>query len=134
MAYVEGIVVASNLTNEAALGAVLDELPAVGGDLLDRVEHWRPEDGHGPAGAEDFAAGRNRPETLAAAGAFWSTRPAGLEAKAAWLGPVRKDYRMRYRLDLVRDLADGRRETLSLVRLGPDRFAAYRTVAQAPGR
>jgi len=75
----------------------------------------------------------NRHETAAKALDFWQGRPEGLVAKAAWLGPVRKEYRMRYRLDLVREDDAGRRETLSVVRLGDDRFAATRTAQPSGG-
>jgi hypothetical protein len=128
-AFVEGIVIASNLTDAKRLRAVLDELPAVGGSLLERIEHWRPEDGRGPADAADFAASRTRDEAAEAAFEFWKTAPPEVEARGAWMGPVRKDYRLRYRLDLARDSSGGRRETLGLVRLGSDRFAVYRTAA-----
>jgi hypothetical protein len=45
------------------------------------------------------------------------------------MGPVRKDYRMRYRLDLVRDTAAGRRETMTVIRTALDRFTTYRTIS-----
>jgi hypothetical protein len=125
--YIDGILVGSNLVNAAAFGEVLGELPTVGADLLARVEGWRPGTGTGQAGAEDFAADRPTDGALAAALAFWEASPPGLRAKAAHLGPVRKDYRLRYRLDLVRDDAAGRRETFTVVRTAPDRFATYRT-------
>ena len=41
------------------------------------------------------------------------------------MGPVRKDYRMRYRLDLVRDFSDGRRESLIIMRTGPYKLTTY---------
>ncbi|MCX5653429.1 MAG: hypothetical protein NTY65_02090 [Planctomycetota bacterium] len=126
--YVEGIVVASNLLDAERMQAVLDELPAAGADLLTRVEGWRPEAGHGPPGAMDFTPGWKRDAVATFALDFWKTKPDGLKAKAAWLGPVRKDYRLRYRLDLVRDFATHQRETLSIVRIGTDLFATYRTV------
>lgn len=122
--YIDGIVVTSNLAGAAALGSVLDELPSVAADLLERVEGWHA--GDGPAGAEDFAPERSRDEALRAALDFWEAAPEGLEAKAAWLGPIRKDYRMRYRLDLVRDLAGGRRETLVVLRAAGGKFTTYR--------
>jgi hypothetical protein len=124
--YVEGIIVSSNLAAPDRMASVLSELPTAGSDLLARVEQWRPEVGSGPAGAQDFTASRRHGEAAAAAMEFWSASPEGLEAKAAWLGPIRKDYRMRYRLDLIRDFAGGRRETFTVVRLGLDRFATYR--------
>ena len=130
--YIEGVVAATNLADESRMRAVLGELPTVGGELLERVEHWRPEDGRGPPGAEAFVEGMNRHETAAKALDFWQGRPEGLVAKAAWLGPVRKEYRMRYRLDLVREDDAGRRDAFSIIRLGDDRFAAYRT-AQPSG-
>jgi len=133
VAYVDGIVVTTSLADESRFGAVLGELPTVGGDLLARVEHWRPEDGRGPPGTDAFAADRNLRETARQALDFWQGRPEGLIAKAAWLGPVRKEYRMRYRLDLVREDDAGRRETFSVVRLGDDRFAAYRTAQPSGG-
>ncbi len=128
--YVEGIIVSSNLTSLERMKSVLAELPSVGSDLLARVEKWRPEDGTGPAGARAFTPTRRRDDAAVAAKEFWSAAAPGLEAKAAWLGPIRKDYRMRYRLDLVHDYTGGRRETFSVVRLGRDRFATYRTDAQ----
>ena len=124
--YAEGIVIATNLGEEKRLRAVLDELPAAGAKLLARVEGWQPDDGHGPPDALDFTAGGTRDEAADAALRFWQTLPEDLEARGAWLGPVRKDYRLRYRLDLVRDCGGGRRETLVVVRLGNDRFATYR--------
>jgi hypothetical protein len=136
--YVEGIVVSSNLAGR--MGEVLDELPAVPGDLLDRVEGWRPQAGWRlslasrlarPAGAETFADALTRQEAVALADRFWS-ETGDLEARAAWLGPVRKDYGLRYRLDLARDLAAGRRDVLVVLRTAPDRFAAYRTHAARP--
>jgi len=132
--YIEGIVVGSNLGDAAAVREVLGELPTVGSDLLGRIEGWRPTDGNGPAGAEDFVADRTSDEAVEAALGFWQASPPELQAKAAWLGPVRKDYRMRYRLDLVRDGADGRRETFTVVRTSGDWFTTYRTVGNAPAR
>jgi hypothetical protein len=128
--YVDGIVVSTNLSDTARVAAVIEELPAVSGDILARVEGWKP-DGGAPAGAADFAPARQPGEALAAAVAFWQTCPAGIDARAAWLGPVRRDYRLRYRLDLVRDFTDGRREAFTLVRTAPDRIATYRTVGRA---
>lgn len=125
--YIDGILVGSNLTGGDAMRGVLGELPTVGADLLARVEGWRPGTGTGPAGAEDFAPDRTTDGALAAALAFWEASPPGMRAKAARLGPVRKDYRLRYRLDLMRDDAAGRRETFTVVRTAPDRFATYRT-------
>ena len=130
--YVEGIVVSSNLTAPAQMKAVLNELPAAGGDLLARVEGWQPQAGKGPPEALDFTPARHEDDAAAAALAYWAAKPDGLEAKAAWLGPIRKDYRLRYRLDLVRDFSGGRRETLSIVRTARDRLATYRTVVKAP--
>ena len=130
--YVEGIIVSSNLGKLERMKSVLAELPTAGSDLLSRVEKWRPEDGTGPAGARDFVLARRHEEAAAATMEFWAATPQGLEAKAAWLGPIRKDYRMRYRLDLIRDFAGGRRETLTVVRLGMDRFATYLTERAAP--
>jgi hypothetical protein len=122
-AYIDGIVVASNLGTATALGAVLDELPAVGADLLRRVEGWTAD--KGPDGAEDFTPDRTREQALAAALAFWQAAPDGLEAKGAWLGPIRKDYRMRYRLDLARDFPGGRRETRVVLRAASGSFTTY---------
>jgi len=137
--YADGIVVSSNLKDAGRMAAVLDELPMVGGDLLARVEGWRPEDGRGPPGASDFAAGKTRDEAARLAIEFWQKEPEDLKARAAWLGPVRKDYRMRYRLDVVRDCltggrqpGSGRRETLLVLRTAVDRFILYRTTADAP--
>ena len=145
--YIDGIVVSPNFSSAERLAEALDELPAAGADLLARVEGWRPGEAAGPAGArlggrsacgEISQSGRGRRAThfkpdlsrdAAAAEAFrfWQEAPAGLEAKAAWMGPVRKDYRMRYRLDLVRDFSAGRRESLVVVRTAPEAFALYRT-------
>jgi hypothetical protein len=130
--YVEGIVVSSNLADVGRMNAVLDELPVAGAALLARVEGWRPETGQGPAAALDFKADRTRDGAAQAAMDFWTAAPDGLDAKAAWLGPIRKDYKLRYRLDLVRDFADGRREALVIVRLGRDHFATYRTAGRRP--
>jgi len=127
--YVDGVIVSSNLVDEAAMGQVLAELPTVGADMLARIEGWRPNDTTGPAGASDFTTDRTAAEATRAAFDFWAAATPGLKAKAAWLGPIRKDYRMRYRLDLVRDHAAGRREMLSIVRTGRDQFATYRTTA-----
>jgi len=132
--YVEGIVVPTNLTDASRMAAVLEELPVVGADLLARVEHWRPDDGRGPPEAKGFAAKRPRDEAARVAMDFWRESPDGMAARAAWLGPVRKDYRMRYRLDLVIDCVTGRRDMLVIVRLGPDRFGTYRTAPRAGGR
>ena len=129
--YADGIVVSTNLTSADRVTELMDELPTVAGDLLARVEGWRPEDGRGPAGAATFAANLARDAVVADAWRFWETPVPGLEAKAAWLGPVRKDYRLRYRLDLVRDLAGGRRETLTVLRTQGDRFARYLTMGEA---
>ena len=131
-AYVDGIIVSSALADGEHMAEVLGELPAAGADLIKRVERWDPAARQGPEGALDFAAGRNRRETLAGTMRFWTESPAGLEAKAAWMGPIRRDYRLRYRLDLVRDTADGRRETFTVIRTGPEEFATYRTAAAAP--
>jgi len=125
--YIDGIVVSSNLTSAKRVSEVLDELPTAGADLLERVEGWRPGKGTGPAGARNFKPDLARDAAAAEAIRFWQDAPAGLEAKAAWMGPVRKDYRMRYRLDLVRDFSDGRRENLAVVRTAPDRFAVFQT-------
>ena len=114
------------------MAVVLEELPVVGPDLVKRVERWDPEQDHGPAGAADFAAGRGSDDVLTGAMQFWQDKPEGLEARAAWLGPVRRDYRMRYRLDLVRDFDDGRREAFVVIRTGPEAFTTYRTLGQAP--
>ncbi|MGB2936654.1 MAG: hypothetical protein WBD05_00420 [Phycisphaerae bacterium] len=126
--YIDGIVVSSNLTGADRVGEVVDELPTAGADLLERVEGWRPGEAGcgGPADACDFSAGLARDQAVARAWRFWREAPEGLEAKAVRLGPVRKDYKMRYRLDLVRDFSDGRRETLVVVRTAPDAFASYR--------
>ena len=138
--YVDGVVVSSNLTEGGRFGALLDELPVAGGDLVARVEGWRPGEGRGPAGATDFREGLSRDAAVARAIEFWRARPEGMEAQAAWMGPVRKDYGLRYRLDLARDFAcaascgDGRRESLILVRTGPDALAVYRTEPLAHAR
>ncbi len=130
--YVDGIVVGTNLVSRSRMAEVLEELPVVGPDLVKRVERWDPEQDHGPAGAADFAAERGSDEVLDDAMQFWEGTPEGLEARAAWLGPVRRDYRMRYRLDLVRDFDDGRREAFVVIRTGPEAFTTYRTAGQAP--
>ncbi len=129
--YIDGIIVTSNL--EARMGEVLEDLPAAGADLLERVEGWRPGDDGGPEAAEDFTPGRSRHETRKAALAFWRGRLDEVEARGAWLGPVRKDYRMRYRLDLARDYPDGGRETLTVVRTGDEEFATYRLMSVPAG-
>jgi hypothetical protein len=129
--YVDGIVVSTNLTDTSRMAAVIEELPTVSGDILARVEGWRPEGTSGPAGSVDFTPAREPGAALAAAMAFWQACPTGLEARAACLGPVRKDYRLRYRLDLVRDFTGGRRETFTLVRTAPDAVATYRTERSA---
>ena len=135
--YIDGIVVSPNLSSAERLAEALDELPAAGADLLERVEGWRPGEAAGPAGARlggrrgrratHFKPDLSRDAAAEEAFRFWQEAPAGLEAKAAWMGPVRKDYRMRYRLDLVRDFSDGRRESLVVVRTAPEAFALYRT-------
>jgi len=130
--YVDGIVVGTNLVSRSRMAEVLQELPVVGPDLVKRVERWDPEQDHGPAGAADFAAERGSDDVLDDTMQFWEGTPEGLEARAAWLGPVRRDYRMRYRLDLVRDFDDGRREALVVIRTGPEVFITYRTAGQAP--
>ena len=130
--YVDGIVVGSNLTSRSRMAEVLEELPVAGPDLVKRVERWDPAQDGGPDGAADFIGGRGGDAVLDDAMAFWQGAPDGLDAKAAWLGPVRRDYRMRYRLDLARDLGDGRRETFVVIRTGPEALATYRTVGDAP--
>lgn len=129
LAYVDGIIVSSNLTDARRLGTVLDELPTVGAAILERVEGWRPPQGKGPPGATDFTPGQTHAEAVDAALRFWQDAPDSLDARAAWMGPVRKDYRMRYRLDLVRDTAAGRRETMTVIRTALDRFTTYRTIS-----
>jgi hypothetical protein len=129
--YIDGIVVTSNFA--ARLDEVLDVLPVAGAQLLERNEGWRPGEGDGPPGAGDFTPGRSRDETRTAVKAFWRDRLEDVAARAAWLGPVRKDYRMRYRLDVVRDLHGGRRETLVVVRTGDDAFSTY-LLTSAPAR
>jgi len=124
--YIDGIVVASNFSSAERLAEALDELPAAGADLLERVEGWRPGEESGPAGTTHFQPDLSRDAAAAEAFRFWREAPAGLEAKAAWMGPVRKDYRMRYRLDLVRDYSDVRRESLIIMRTGPDEWTTYR--------
>jgi hypothetical protein len=124
--YVDGVMVSSNFSSAERLAEALDELPAAGADLLARVEGWRPGEAAGPAGARYFKPDLSRDAAAAEAFRFWQEAPAGLEAKAAWMGPVRKDYRMRYRLDLVRDFSAGRRESLILMRTGPDKWTTYR--------
>ena len=84
-----------------------------------------------PAGAIDFTPDQGHADAADATFRFWQEAPPGLDAKAAWLGPIRKDYRLRYRLDLVRDLIGGRRETLTVIRTASDRYTTYRTVAAA---
>jgi hypothetical protein len=133
-AYVDGIIVSTNLSDTARMAAVVEELPTVAGDVLARVEGWRPEEGAAPAGSVDFAPARSPGEALAAAMAFWQACPADLDARAAWMGPVRRDYRLRYRLDLVRDFKDGRRETFTLIRTAPERIATYRVMIASLGR
>ncbi|MBM4017285.1 MAG: hypothetical protein FJ288_03000 [Planctomycetes bacterium] len=132
--YVEGVVIATNLKGEAQFKAVLDELPAATGHLLQRVEGWRPEAGQGPPAGRDFAGNRHEDEIAPAILKFWQAAPGDLEAKGAWFGPVRKDYRLRYRLDLVRDYTTGVRESLIVVRTARDRFATYRVTGRAPGK
>ena len=132
LAYADGIVVSTNLTDTRRMGAVLDELPIVGGEILERVEGWRPPDGRGPAGTLDFTADRRHAEAVEAALRFWLDAPPDLDAKAAWLGPIRKDYRLRYRLDLVRDRVGGRREMLTVIRTASDRYTTYRTIVAVP--
>jgi len=131
--YIDGIVVSLNFLSAERLAEALDELPAAGADLLERVEGWRPGEAAGPAGATHFKPDLSRDAAAAEAFRFWQEAPAGLEAKAAWMGPVRKDYRMRYRLDLVRDFSDGRRESLVVVRTAPEAFALYRTAGPLAG-
>jgi hypothetical protein len=123
--YIDGIVVSPNFLSAERLAEALDELPAAGADLLARVEGWRPGEATGPAGATHFKPDLARDAAAAEAFRFWQEAPTGLEAKAAWMGPVRKDYRMRYRLDLVRDYSDGRREGLILVRTAPAEWVTY---------
>ena len=130
--YVDGIIVSTALADAERLAEVLAELPAAGPELIRRAERWDPQDGRGPDGAADYTAGLSPDATLAAAARFWQESPPGLEAKAAWMGPIRKDYRLRYRLDLVRDTADGRRETLTVLRTGPAAFTTYRNSGDAP--
>ena len=130
--FVEGIVVSTNLGTLKQMKDLLNELPAVTGDLLARIEHWRPEDEKGPPGVLDFVPARTRDEAAQFALDYWKAPADGLEAKAGWLGPIRKDYKMRYRLDLVRDYKSDRRETLTIVRTGNDRFATYRTDRHPP--
>ena len=137
--YIDGILVPPNLSSAERLAEALDELPAAGADLLARVEGWRPGEAAGPTGARlggrrgrratHFQPDLSRDVAAAEAFRFWQEAPAGLEAKAAWMGPVRKDYRMRYRLDLVRDYSDGRRESLVLVRTAPAEWTTYTTSA-----
>jgi hypothetical protein len=130
-AYIDGIVVSTNLADTARMAAVMGELPTVTSEMLARVEGWRPEDGSVPPGSVDFMGGRTPAEALAAGMAFWQACPSGVLARAAWLGPVRRDYRLRYRLDLMRDYAGGRRETFTMVRTGPEKMATYRTVRES---
>jgi hypothetical protein len=85
-----------------------------------------PERGSGPAGTEGFRGNLSADEAALEADDFWSAPPETLDARAAWLGPVRKDYGLRYRLDMVCDRRGGRRDGLVIVRTGPDRLAAYR--------
>jgi hypothetical protein len=125
--YVEGIVVSSNLMDVRRIRAVLDELPAAAPNLLQRVEQWSPEEGNPPPKGLDFEMFRTRDQAADDALAFWKATPEGIAAKAAWLGPIRKDYRLRYRLDMVRDYVTGRRESFIVVRLAVNRFATYRT-------
>jgi len=129
--YAEGIVVSSNLTGREPMAALVDELPTVSPSIVERAEGWRLGEGQGPADAEDFTPQRSRDETLDAALAWWQETPEGLEAKGAALGPVRRDYKMRYRLDLARDFEDGRRITLAVLRTDPETFATYRLAGEA---
>ena len=129
--YAEGIVVSSNLAGREPLARLVDEVPTVSPSIVERAERWNPGAGGRPPEAEDFTPGRSRQETTEAALAWWLDAPDGLEAKAAWLGPVRQDYKMRYRLDLARDFADGRRQTLVVLRTGPETFATYRLAGEA---
>lgn len=123
--YIEGVIVSSNLTDLKQMQSVLNELPAVSGDFLQRVEGWRPDGGTGPAGVKNVALRITRDEAAERAMAFWQGAEEGLEAKAAWLGPVRKDYRMRYRMDLMADYTSHNREVLVIIRIGIDEFVAY---------
>jgi len=129
--YAEGIVVSSNLTGPEPMAALVDELPTVSPSIVARAEGWHIGSGQGPAEAEAFAPDRSRNEALEAALAWWEASPDGLDAKSASLGPVRRDYKMRYRLDLVRDFDDGRRNTLAILRTSPEAFATYRLAGKA---
>ena len=129
--YAEGIVVSSNLTGREAMARLVDELPTVSPSIVERTERWNPGADGGPPEAADFTPGRSRDEAVEAALAWWLEAPDGLEAKAAWLGPVRQDYKMRYRLDLARDFVDGRRETLVVLRTAPETYATYRLAGEA---
>ena len=129
--YAEGVVVASNLTGRGRMAALVDELPTVSPAIIERAEGWQVGAGGGPPEAEDFTPNRTPDQATDAALAWWEGAPEGLEAKGAWLGPVRRDYKMRYRLDLARDFADGRRETLVILRTGPETLATYRLTGEA---
>ncbi|MFO8014251.1 MAG: hypothetical protein R6X20_13205 [Phycisphaerae bacterium] len=129
--YAEGIVVSSNLTGRGPMARLVDELPTVSPSIVERTERWNPGAGGGPPEADGFTPDRSRDAAVAAALAWWLEAPDGLEAKAAWLGPMRQDYKMRYRLDLARDFADGRRETLVVLRTGPEALATYRLAGEA---
>jgi len=129
--YAEGIVVASNLAGRGPMAQLVAELPTVSPAIVERAEGWQVEAGGGPPGSGAFTADRPHDETVEAALAWWQATPDGLEAKGAWLGPVRRDYKMRYRLDLARDFADGRRETFVVLRTGPQTLATYRLAGKA---
>jgi hypothetical protein len=129
--YAEGIVVASNLAGREAMARLVDELPTVSPSIVQRAERWTPGAGQGPPEAQAFAPHVSCDEAVDAAVAWWGESPEGLEAKGAWLGPVRRDYKLRYRLDLARDFADGRRETLVVLRTGPEALATYRLAGAA---
>ncbi len=129
--YAEGIVVASNLTGIEAMARLVAELPTVSPAIIERAEGWHVGTAGGPPEAEAFTPEASADEAAHAALAWWQERPEGLQARGAWLGPVRRDYKMRYRLDLARDFADGRRETFALLRTGPDTLATYRLAGEA---
>ena len=129
--YAEGVVVSSNLDEPGAMAALVAELPAISPVIVARAEGWTPGTDAGPPDGADFTPDLSEAEAAEAALRWWRGTAEGLEARGAWLGPVRRDYRLRYRLDLARDFPDGRRETLVVLRTAPDRLATYRLTGKA---
>ncbi|MDK1030508.1 MAG: hypothetical protein QGD94_00715 [Planctomycetia bacterium] len=129
--YFDDIIVSSNLVDTRAMEELLEELPRAGAELLKRVEGWSPDDAESSAaGAEDFRTGLSLSETCRRAFDFWSGDSGRVAAKAAILGPRRRDYKLHYRLDLLRDMGEEekapKREQLCIVRTADEMFASYR--------